>query len=772
LLPSRTHACAIIVRRNTPIDALLAQTSTSPDDTALIADMLSLPNDGRHPALDLLPQQRRQRTLEALLTQLQALIRQSPVLMILEDAHWLDPTSLEVFSLVVNKIRSLRALLVLTFRPEFEPPWIGRSHVSFIALNRLAEGDVEALIDRVIGNQQLPAGLRQDIIERSDGIPLFVEEMTKAVLEAGSETAGEHIVAKALPKTLAVPASLQASLMARLDRLGPAKEAAQVGAAIGREFSHGLLAAVVRKPETELLAALDRLLQTGLLFRQGAPPNATYLFKHALVQDAAYGTLLREPRRALHARIAQVLETQFADIVESRPEILARHCTEAGQIEKAAGLWGKAGQRSLERSALVEAIEQLTRALEQVETLPSSLARRRHQISLQVALITPLIHVKGHAAPQTRVAAVRARQLIENAEALGETPEDPLQIFLALFSIWLGQVVAFDRDVARKLADEFLAVAEKQAMIVPLGIGHRMVAFTSLISGEITDALSHYDQALALYDPAEHRAVAIQFAYDARVAALAFGALVRWILGFPEAALADAGRAINHARETGLAGNLIYGLHSASFTHTFCGEFAVADALLDEQLALAIEKSGQNWRAYGMMQRGALLSETGKFPEAVDMLTSGITAYRHTTGGRSFYLPLYLSHLAGAHSEAGNWNEALRCIDEAIETANVTKERWCEAEIHRIAGEIALKSPERDEAKAEEYFKRALTVARHQQAKSWELRAAMSLARLRRDQGKPDEAYELLAPVYKWFTEGFGTRDLREAKALLEALPP
>jgi predicted ATPase len=230
-----------------------------------------------------------------------------------------------------------------------------------------------------------------------------------------------------LPTALAVPASLQASLLARLDRLGPAKEVAQVGAAIGREFSHALLAAIVRTPEVELLAALDRLMESGLLFRQGAPPHATYLFKHALVQDAAYGTLLREPRRALHARIVEVLEIQFADLVESRPELLARHCTEAGQIEKAAGLWSKAGQRSLERSAFVEAIEQLTRALDQVETLPSTPARRRHQISLQVALIAPLINVKGHAAPESRAAAVRARELIENAEARGEAPDDPLQ---------------------------------------------------------------------------------------------------------------------------------------------------------------------------------------------------------------------------------------------------------------------------------------------------------------------------------------------------------
>ena len=251
------------------------------------------------------------------------------------------------------------------------------------------------MIDRVVGNKLLPASIRQDIIERTDGIPLFVEEMTKAVLEAGSERAAQRTAAAIPSPALAVPASLQASLMARLDRLGSAKEVAQIGAAIGREFSHALLAAVVSKPEAELASALDRLIAAGLLFRQGVPPHATYLFKHALVQDAAYGTLLREPRRALHARIAETLESQFAEIAENQPELLARHCTEAGLIEKAAGLWGKAGQRSLERSALVEAAEQLTRALDQIATLPATPALRREQIKLQVALITPLIHVKG-----------------------------------------------------------------------------------------------------------------------------------------------------------------------------------------------------------------------------------------------------------------------------------------------------------------------------------------------------------------------------------------
>src|SRR5262249_11756186 len=358
------------------LDALLAQTSTSKPDAALLAELLSLSNDGRYPTLDLAPQPRRQKTLNALSLQLEVLARSNPVLMIFEDAHWADPTSLEVFSRAVNRIATLCVLLIVTFRPEFEPPWVGGPYVTALTLNRLPQREVGVIIDTVIGNKPLSASVKQDIIERTDGIPLFVEEMTKAVLEA--ESVGEaRQVAAAIPSpTLAGPATLHASLMARLDRLGSAKEVAQIGSAIGREFSHPILAAVVRKPESELGSALDRLIAAGLLFRQGLPPHATYLFKHALVQDAAYGTLLREPRRALHARIAEAIENQFPEIAESQPELLARHYTEAGMIENAARLWGKAGQRSLERSALVEAAEQLTRALDQIETLPATPALR------------------------------------------------------------------------------------------------------------------------------------------------------------------------------------------------------------------------------------------------------------------------------------------------------------------------------------------------------------------------------------------------------------
>ena len=305
------------------LDAVLALASTSKQDAALFAEMLSLPNDGRYPTVELTPQQRRQKTLEALHAQVETFAREGPVLMILEDAHWSDPTSLEAIGRAVDRIANIPVLLLITFRPEFEPPWIGQPHVTALTINRMTRHEIEAMIDRVAGNKAMPANIRQEIIERTDGIPLFVEEMTKAVLEAESQRAGERTVAAIPSAAMAVPATLHASLMARLDRLGFAKEIAQIGAAIGREFSHALLAAVARKPEGELNAVLHRLVQSGLLFRQGLPPHASYLFKHALVQDAAYGTLLREPRRALHALVAETMEKQFAEIADSQPELLA-----------------------------------------------------------------------------------------------------------------------------------------------------------------------------------------------------------------------------------------------------------------------------------------------------------------------------------------------------------------------------------------------------------------------------------------------------------------
>jgi class 3 adenylate cyclase/tetratricopeptide (TPR) repeat protein len=581
------------------LDAMLAQTSTSKQDAALFAEMLSLPNDGRYPALDLAPEERRHRTLEALTAQLAGLGGQRPVLMIVEDTHWIDPTSLEVFGRTVDQIKTLPVLLIVTFRPDFNAPWVGRSHVMSLTLNRLGEREAAAIIARLVGNKELPAGMLAEIVERTDGIPLFVEEMTKALLEAEGEGEARRTAAAVPSPALAVPASLHASLMARLDRLGPAKEVAQIGAAIGREFSHTLLAALVRKPDAELGSALDRLIAAGLLFRQGVPPHATYLFKHALVQDAAYGTLLREPRRALHARIAETLESQFAEVAENQPELLARHCTEAGLIEKAAALWGKAGQRALARAALREGTEQLKRALDQIATLPATPALRREEIKLEVAFA--------------------------NALAL---------------------------------------------------------------TGDLVDGKEHYDRALAIYDPAEHGPLTTRSGRDVGVTLLSFRSLCVWQLGYPAASRNDAERAVKNARETGQATTLMYALYSAVVNHIRCGNYAAAHTEVDELIALADEREAPYWKAQGTATRGWLFTETGKASDAVRAITSGITSLRST--GATLYEPQYLWYLAMAYVELGQPDDARRCIDDAIDKVERSKEKWCEAEVHRVAGEIAL----------------------------------------------------------------------------------
>jgi class 3 adenylate cyclase/predicted ATPase len=750
------------------LNALLTQSFTPEQAAALIAEMLSLPNDGRYPTLQLPPHQRRQKTLEALTAQLEALSRSNPILMIFEDLHWIDPTSLELLGRTVDRLRTLRVLLLVTNRPEFEPPWIGRPHVTALTLNRLSERDTAAMIDRVIGNKPLPATVTQDIIERTDGVPLFVEEMTKAVLEAGGGEAAERAVAVIPSPSAVVPASLHASLMARLDRLGPAKEVVQIGAVIGREFSHTLLAAVSLKKEPELRSALNAVVEGGLLFRQGVPPHAIYLFKHALVQDTAYGTLLRAPRRALHARIAETLERQFSEIAQNQLELLARHYTEAGLIEKAMVLWGKAGQRSLARSALIEAAGQLTRALDQIASLPATPELRREQIKLQVALLNPLMHTKGFAASETKAAVERAHFFIEQAEAHGEPTEDPLLLFSVLYGIVIANSVALKGDVMRELAAQFLALAQKQEATAPLVIGHRLVGASLTLTGDIMESRAHYDQALALYNPTEHRPLVTRFGQDVGVAALSYRSFAVWVLGYPEAALKDAEDAVKNAREIGQAATLMFALSLASIAHILCGNHATAIAQVDEVIALADEKAAMFWKVQAMLVRGLAFAVSDRANDAVQVITSNVAALR--AAGATVLSPMWLSYLATAHAQLRQYDDARRCMGEAMMVIKTTGERWFEAEANRLAGQIAVLSREPDGAKAEAYFGRAIAVARTQQAKSWELRAAMSLARLWRDQSKVQQACELLAPVYGWFTEGFETRDLKDAKALLEEL--
>jgi class 3 adenylate cyclase/predicted ATPase len=750
------------------LDALLRQSWSSAEDSSLFVEMLSLPGDGRYPVLELAPRQRRQTTMDALVRQVEILSNSGPLLIIFEDAHWADPTTLELMGRLTSHIANHRVLMVISFRPEFEAPWIEQAHVTALALNRLAPRDIDVMIDHIIGNNALPSAVRQDIIERTDGIPLFVEEMTKAVLETASEDAARRVAGSVPSPAMAVPASLHASLMARLDRLGGSKELAQIGAAIGREFSHELLAALASRPEAKLEMQLDRLVRAGLLFRQGAPPDVTYLFKHALVQDAAYGLLLREPRRHLHARIAETIELRFSETAENKPEVLARHWAEAGDFERAAALWGKAARRSAQRSALVEAEEQLKRALDMIAALPSTPLLRREEIKLQVELITPLLHVRGYAAPATRAAVDRARYLMERAEELGESPKDPLLLFSVLYGLWVSNLVGFNGDVMRELAVQFLTLAEAQTATGPLMMAHRQMGLSLLHTGEIAEGRSHLDRAIAFYDPAEHRHLATRFGQDVGASTLAWRSLALLLLGYPEASLADTERALKIGRDSAHTPTLTYVLNFSVLQHVHCGHLEMADALLDELNILKEQTGSMSWNGWGLALRGCILTLSGKAAEAVQDLSSGIAANRST--GNTMWTPFFLAYLAQANAEIGQFDTAWTNIHEAITEVETTKESWCEAEINRIAGEIALMGTKPDVVKAQAYFANALEIARKQQAKSWELRAATSAARLLFARGEREPARDILAPVFAWFTQGFDTADLRGAELVLKEL--
>jgi predicted ATPase/class 3 adenylate cyclase len=743
------------------LDALLAQTSTSGQDAALLLEMLSLANDGRYPVIELTPQQRLQRTLDALTTQIEALTRANPVLMIFEDVHWMDPTSLEALGRAVDQIQDIRVLLIVTFRPEFDPPWIGRPHVTALTINRLGQRDIDAMLDHLVGNKGLPASIRQDIIDRTDGIPLFVEEMTKAVLESEGEDEARR-TASAIPSpALAVPASLHASLMARLDRLGPAKEIAQVGAAIGRQFSYALLASLVRQREVELASALDRLIAAGLLFRQGAPPHATYLFKHALVQDTAYSTLLRSDRQQLHARIAEVVERRFPERITREPELLAHHLTEAHEIERAIGYWLKAGERAAERSANLEAIRHLTRGLEALKTLPESPERDRRELAFQIAVGTPLIAVHGYSAAQTGAAFSRARVLCER---LGEA--EPLVATLS--GEFVYYFVRGDYRMMRRLTDEARRVSERLPNPMVRLASHRLAGITAMHFGAFAEARSEFEAILQLYDGRQHRSQPVHYVHDPKVSALTYLALVLWMLGLTDEARRSSKEAFRCAAELNQA-NLTAHVHNfaGAGLDELLGDVSGVRAHAEAIVALADRHNLGYWRVNGLILRGWAMVQEGATKAGIALMRQN--AADRAASGVGWYQARYLCMLAAAYARVGQAELGLRAIAEAKALVAANDEHMWEGELDRIEGE--LKQVQGASAtEIEACFARAITITRTQGARSLELRATRDLARLWRDQGRHHDACALLAPAFGWFKESFETADLIATKALLDEL--
>ena len=743
-------------RRIAELESTLIQIKLDPaEKVPLLALLMDIPlPKERMPSLA--PDELRRRQLGALITMLIASARSQPMVLALEDLHWADPTTLDLLRSIAQSGALSPLFVLVSSRPEARPPWATRPHYGAISLAPLDRDQVRHMVDNLAALHTLPKELIDDVTERTGGVPLFVEEVTQLLLERG-EPSGVH----------SIPPTLQQSLTARLDRLGDAREVAQIGAVIGRDFTYWLIRTASGMEEAALQIALYRLAEADILLARGLPPQSDYRFKHALIQDAAYENLLKSRRQVLHRRIAEALRDNAATAA-AEPELLAYHFTQAGMTEAAIEWWGKAGQRSFESSALVESAEQFKRALAQIATLPATTALRREQIKLQVALANALMTTKGYAAPETKAALQRARMLIEQAEALGEPPEDPLLLFSVLYGVWGVDRIAFNGDAMRELSAQFLALASKQRLSVPLMNGHRIVGVSLLLTGGISEGRASLDRAIMLYDPIEHPPLAARFAVDSAVSILCYRSIALWLLGYPEAALADTKRVVQHARGIGQAASLMFALHHSSLTQIQFGNYTAANADADELAVLAEEKDASLWKASGILWRGCLLTMTGKASDAIPAIITGLANLRST--GSTMWRPLILTYLARAHAELGQCDDAWRFIREAMTMVEMTKERWCESEVDRVAGEILLKSPQPDLAKAEGYLDRALTVARTQQARSLELRAAMSMARYWRDRSKPQRARELLAPAYDWFTEGFETLDLKEAKALLTSL--
>lgn len=732
---------------------MLAPASPAADEVALIAELLSLPNAAAE--LNLSPQRKREMLFEALLRQLDALAHRRPVLMLFEDVHWIDPTSRELLDLTLARAARLPLLVIVTSRPEFQHGWAGQPHVTTLALNRLGGRDGALLVERLAGETGLAPETVEEIAARADGVPLFVEELTKAVLESGGDIGA---LARNPSPELEIPATLHASLIARLDRLGPlAREVGQIGAVIGREFGYELIDAVAQRSEAELQSGLDRLVEAGLLFCRGAAPHSSYLFKHALVQDAAYGTLLRTRRQELHARAAAVLEAHFADLAERQPELLAHHLTAAGDAERAVEQWLKAGRYAAARLAHLEAIRHFDRGLAALGGLQQGPDRVPREIELQLARGLSLFTTEGFGSAE-------AAQGYADALALAERRDDPRQQFMAVYGLWQsanGRGMILE---CRRLTDRLLQLTASERDDGLHLQAHHSAWATYLFAGEPARAREHYQVGRRLYDIERHRSHHLLYGgHDPGTCACYLGAQAEWALGYPEKGLTLGTEAVALAERLAHPLGIELAQLFNAMLHLDRGEpelalqrLSAAEALVaDQRLPFIVEPR---------FLHGAVLTAQGALAEAVACLREGLAGRLGAMRDRAYGL----ARLADVLTRQGAPAAALTAVREALAAQERTGNRQWDAELHRLEG-VALAGLNRLE-EAQSAFDAALRVARRQHAKSYELRAAASLARLLGEQGRRAEARDLLAPVYGWFTEGFNTADVKTAKALLGEL--
>jgi predicted ATPase len=728
----------------------------------LLAALLSLPLTADYAPLTVSLEQQKQQTLHALLTVMLRIAAQQPVLFVVEDLHWVDPSTTEFLSLLVDQGPTARILALFTFRPDFSPPWTGRSHLIQVTVPRLPQRQAVEVIRQVAHGKTLPSEVVEQIVARTDGVPLFVEELTKMVLESGLlQEQEEHYALTGPLPPLAIPATLHDSLMARLDRLATVKALAQFGATLGREFAYALLQAVSLWDEATLQRGLHQLVEAEFLYQQGLPPQATYVFKHALIQEAAYQSLLRSTRQQYHQRIAQVVEARFPELCETQPELLAHHYTEAGVLAQAVLYWQRAGQRAIERSAPVEAIAHLSKGLEVLGMLPDTPARAQQELGVQIALGQAWMAAKGQGIPEVERAYTRARELCRQ---VGETPE----IFPVVWGLGRFYLVRAEYQTARELAEQCLSMAQRVHDPALLLVAHHTLGGTLYHLGEFTLGRAHLEQGIALYDRHQHHHLAFRHGMGLGVWCLSYVAWPLWQLGYPDQALRRSNEAITLAYELSHPLSLAAALDYAAMLHYSRRERHATQERAEAGMALASEKGFPQFLTVGMMMRGWALAMQGQEEEGIAQLRQGLAAIR--AAGAEVARSRDLALLAEAYGKVGQTEAGLTVLAEALAVVDKTGERFWEAELHRLKGELLLQQATGSDDEAETWLHQALDIAGHQQAKSLELRAAVSLSRLWQRQGKRTEAHELLAPIYGWFTEGFDTVDLREARALLEAL--
>jgi len=726
----------------------------------LLADLLSIRTGDRYLPLKLTPQKRKEKTLRAQVAQVEGLATHQPVLMVFEDLHWSDPTTRESLDLLIDRVPALRVLVIITFRPEFAPPWIGRPQVTLLNLNRLAPRQRAEMIIGVTGGKALPREIVDQIIDRTDGVPLFIEELTKTVVESGIVTdVGDHYSVTGPVAPLAIPTTLHASLLARLDRLAPTREVAQIGATLGRSFSYELISAVAQMSHQNLDEALERLASAELIFRRGTPPDAEYTFKHVLVQDAVYSTLLRSRRQQLHARITATLESQFPDVVAAQPQLLAQHSAEAGLSEKAIRYRLKAGQQAVARSAMPEAVAQLQKGLELLSGIDRGTVRQEKELELQIALGRALMAAKGLAATEPGKAFARARQLCEHLDR-------PPQLGPVLIGQWQHRIVRGELEEAERHAEEMRQLGEARGDVMWKCFGSFLSGVACFWLGKFIDGRGYLENGLSLWD-STFRAFGAS-PDDPHVQALIHLSRTLACLGYVQQARMWRDEALAEARRLSPY-NVAFALYQAWF-----GDWAMEGAgsaprtlrSAEELLAISREHGFPQWSANGNIMRGWCLGAVGQPVEGMPLLLQGIANRRAT--GANLLSPFLLTMLAEANGNAGEPEQGLDRLAEAAKLVETTQERWAEAEMHRVRGTLLLSMNEH--AAAEDSYHNALAVAKWQSAKLFELRAATSLARLWRDNGRRTEGQGLLAPIYGWFTEGFDTPVLKEAKALLDQM--